>query len=359
MFRAIEQAYYRFVGRRFPTIDESTFLLWEPCTKSHAEVVPGYAKYLTDLGYRVVVFMSPIHKLEGLFCRWEHSGVQIVDMSQRQIRKFMGSTEVGKAAGLIVTTAAKLPENPDHSLNLHAIFRANFPKKLLLVEHDSRVRVNANRWSAHSITLRDLQGVPSVVVNPHFFGNIDLTCKNTVKTVFVMVGAARAKRRNQEMVFDALRCLLRLGYSQFELRLIGKKGVEPIPEDLRGCVRELGHVPFSKLYQEIEESDFIVTSFQKENPNHRFYRTSGTTGSYQLAYGFRKPCIVQQEFALNTALSTENSLIYDNDAQISDAFLTAITMNSEAYKVMQLAMQEAAEQLYEKSLRQLRALIDD
>ena len=41
-----------------PIIKENTFLVWEPCGKSHAEVVPGFVKYLLDLGYHVSVLVS-------------------------------------------------------------------------------------------------------------------------------------------------------------------------------------------------------------------------------------------------------------------------------------------------------------
>ena len=52
-----------------PIIKEKTFLVWEPCGKSHAEVVPGFVKYLLDLGYHVSVLVSPNAYKEKLFAR--------------------------------------------------------------------------------------------------------------------------------------------------------------------------------------------------------------------------------------------------------------------------------------------------
>ena len=50
--------------------DENTFVVWEPCSQSHSEVVPGYAKYLLDLGYSVSIVVKPEHYHSGLFSRF-------------------------------------------------------------------------------------------------------------------------------------------------------------------------------------------------------------------------------------------------------------------------------------------------
>ena len=50
-----------------PIIKDNTFIVWEPCSKSHSEVVPGYVKYLLDLGYHVSVIVNSNRLKEGLF----------------------------------------------------------------------------------------------------------------------------------------------------------------------------------------------------------------------------------------------------------------------------------------------------
>ena len=54
-----------------PVIKDNTFFVWEPCSQSHSEVVPGYVKYLLDLGYHVSVLVNPDRYKEGLFSRFK------------------------------------------------------------------------------------------------------------------------------------------------------------------------------------------------------------------------------------------------------------------------------------------------
>ena len=62
---------------KIPVIKNNTFLLWEPCSKSHSEVLPGYAKYLLDLGYHVSVLCVPERIKEGLFSRFNNRNLSI------------------------------------------------------------------------------------------------------------------------------------------------------------------------------------------------------------------------------------------------------------------------------------------
>ncbi len=53
-----------------PYYNENTFFVWEPCSKSHAEVVPGFCKLLLDAGYDVSVLIEPKRIEEGLFYKF-------------------------------------------------------------------------------------------------------------------------------------------------------------------------------------------------------------------------------------------------------------------------------------------------
>jgi hypothetical protein len=322
--------------------------------------VPGYSKLLLDLGYRVVVLMSPAQIKDGLFSRFSHSNLVLAQLTQRQIARFVKTDAIHAAAVVMVSTAGKLPEKDDKRPDLGRVFAGRTPEKLLLVEHDAQAQIDAGSWSDRSITLRgiDYKNERSTVVNPHVFGDVKITTKTKGKTVFLVVGAARAKRRNQNLVYDAAQRLLDAEHTNFEIRLIGKKGGEPVPERLQPHVVELGRVDFEDLYSEVENADFIVTAFQVDNPDHVAYRTVKTTGSFQLCYGFAKPCIVQQDFAPGTALNAENSLFYGADETMFDAMRTAVTMDAARYAQMQNQMQDDAEALYQSSLANLKRLID-
>lgn len=347
--------------RPWPRVGPETFVLWEPCSKSHGEIVPGYTRYLLDLGFEVLVLMTPDRLNEGLFSRFDPAGVRHGHLTQRQIRRFMQRPELSVAAGVLITTAGKLPNTPEGRVDLDRVFGPVRPKPILLVEHDARPRIDAGVWDPRHITLRRLlyKGAQSIVVNPHDFGRVEVTPKSEGKTILTMVGAVRSKRGNLPLVHEAAMSLLKRGITAFEIRVIGKPGSEPVPEALRPHIKILGRLSFDALYTEIEAADFLLTSFQKDNPDHEFYRTGGTSGAFQLAFGFTKPIIVQDEFARLNGFNLTNALIYDADAELAEAMARAVAMDGGTYAALQAGMDAAATAIYEQSLAHLRDLTCD
>lgn len=353
----------RFFARRqqFPSITSETVVLWEPCSQSHGEIVPGYAKYLLDLGYEVVVLMTPDRIGEGLFSRFAHSKLHLTTLSQRQIRRFMKTQDVRSAAGVLISTAGKMPTDKTGAPDLDQVFGGVPPENVHLVEHDmSSLHVNGD-WPNRVITLRDVSPEygETHVVNPHYFGDVLHTPKNSQKTILLMVGAARARRRNDHLVINAAERLIAAGYQNFEIRLVGKVDHIEVPLSLQNNFIKVGRLPFSNLYNEVENCDFLLTAFQKDNPAHAFYRTTGTSGSLQLCYGFAKPGIFQQNYIEGTALNLENSLLYDEDTDMFDAMKMAIEMPPNQYKTMQVAMLDSASHLAARSQANMQALFSE
>ena len=80
----------KYVIEEQPKIDGNTFLLWEPCSINHAEVVPGFTKYLLDLGYSVSVMVEPERIDDGLFSLFsENERVYLNRMTGKNARKFL------------------------------------------------------------------------------------------------------------------------------------------------------------------------------------------------------------------------------------------------------------------------------
>lgn len=349
-----------WIQRPWPEVDGNTFILWEPCSKSHGEVVPGYVRYLQNLGYEVLVLMTPARLKEGLFSRFDEDGVRHGRLSQRQIRRFVKTPAMQKAAGLLVTTVGKLPETTAGAGELETVFGKQGPKQMFFVDHDVRKSVDRGIWDKRFITLRklDYKNAESTVVNPHFFGTVDVTPKSSGKTVLLAVGAARSKRGNLPLVFQSAMDAVRQGHSEFEIRLIGKPGTDPVPEPIRPNVSILGQVPFDRLYREIENADFLLTSFQENNEDHEFYKTGGTSGAFQLSYGFSTPMIVQETFGQLNDLNDRNAIMYRGDEEMTDAILRAINLDKQSYAVMQKKLQATAARLYEMSLKNLKVMIN-
>jgi hypothetical protein len=156
---------------------------------------------------------------------------------------------------------------------------------------------------------------------------------------------------------DAVRELVGSGERGFEVTVIGKRGVGGLPADIAGMFRALGRVSFATLYAEVERADVLLTAYEAENPDHDFYRTSGTSGNFQLAWGFAKPCVVLREFAPINGLDGDNSILYDGSGGLADGMRRAIALTPAAYARMQARLRQDAAALADASRRNLAALL--
>ena len=110
------------------------------------------------------------------------------------------------------------------------------------------------------------------------------------------------------------------------------------------------------MYDEIEKADFILSAYE-DNPEHRKYITSKTSGTFQLVYGFLKPIIIRENFAAINGFNPTNAILYSQDSQYSDAMIRAINIPSEEYRQIQLNLKQYTNQLYLNSKINLQKLI--
>ena len=93
------------------------------------------------------------------------------------------------------------------------------------------------------------------------------------------------------------------------------------------------------------------------NPSHRRYITTGTSGTFQLALGFHKPVVLEQSFAPINKLNESNSVIYDGNSNFLIAMEKAIMMTPDHYESLQQAVAGTAKSIYAESLSNLKSLI--
>jgi len=332
-----------------PVIDDNTFLLWEPCSSNHAEVVPGFTKYLLDLGYSVSVLVEPERIDEGLFSLFgKNERVFLNRMTGKNTRKFLLKNGLVGAKGILISTITDKIRIKDIPLAPG--------QKILCVSHD--VRSDAGSIDERTITLRsvDYNGLKTVVVNPHYFGEVQPHTKNRIVN-FISVGALREKRRNASLLVQAAEKLYRAGGRDFRITVIGKGALHGLPKELRPFFRITGRLEFREMYKEIKQADFFLPLLDPLNPEHDRYITTGTSGSFQLIHGFLKPPVIASRFAPINGLDDRNSVIYESNADISVAMEKAILMTDEDYCTMRKNLEHYAQSLYHKSLENLRRLI--
>jgi len=341
---------FNFLTKKSPTalpkIDGNTFLLWEPCSLNHAEVVPGFTKYLLDLGYSVSVLVEPERIDEGLFSMFgENELVYLNRIPMKNARKFLLKNGLAAARGILISTITGKIRLIDIPLAPG--------QKILCVSHD--VRDDSASIDENTITLRRVD-FETVVVNPHYFGEIQKHTKNATVN-FISVGAIRAKRRNAALLVDAAQKLYQAGVRDFRITVIGKGTLCGLPEELRPFFRITGRLEFRDMYKEIQQADFFLPLLDPRNHDHDRYISSGTSGSFQLIYGFLKPPVIASRFAPINGFNNHNSVIYENNADLAAAMEKAINMTAGNYREMRNNLKLYAENLYRESLENLRRLI--
>lgn len=342
-----------------PQLSAETFILWEPCTHSHAEVLPGYARYLLDLGFKVAVFATPQRFDEGLFSRFNDARITCYRLSQRQIRAGFRRHGLQQAAGIMITTARKISGRSDYQAEYQLFRNRTHKQRILLVEHDVKAAADTEALTPDIITLApiDYHQVSTSVVNPHNFGNVAATEKTGAITTFITVGALRAKRRNVEALLNAVDELDRAGMNHFRIVVVGRGSLQGVPHRLRRYFNINGRIDFASLYNNLEQAHFFLPLLDSDNRAHDRYITTGTSGSFQLMRGFSKPGLLAKRFADHHGFNEQSAIVYPDNGALLKAMKSAIEMDAEAYCAMQLAMRRHAELVYQNSLSNLRNLI--
>ena len=342
-----------------PIIQNNTFIVWEPCSKSHSEVVPGFCKYLLDLGYHVSVIVHPNRIKEGLFSRFKDENLSINKMSKHQVLKYFQKDNLEDIKGVIVTTVGKLCDSI-HYDECFNTFNPNIDKsKIFFVEHEIVHSADAGTWQDDIITLRQMnyKNTKSVVVNPHYFGNINITRKNDT-TNFVVVGAIQAQKKDNGLIVDSVKLLHERGVRNFKITVIGKGKLNHLPKEIRQYFDIKGRLPFDKMYNELEKADFMLTAYDESNPMHIRYNTTGTSGNFQLIYGFLKPCLIIRSFGAINGFDDTNSILYNSNDAYADAMMQGIEMSAEDYSKMQDRLKKYVDALYDSSKQNLKELIE-
>ena len=112
------------------------------------------------------------------------------------------------------------------------------------------------------------------------------------------------------------------------------------------------------MYKELEKADFFLTLLDPDNSEHDRYITTGTSGSFQLIYGFAKPCLINKKFAALHGFNEENSIIYEKNSDFTEALKKAIDMSANDYNSMQNSLKIYADNLYQTSLKDLKEVLE-
>ncbi|MGD9843022.1 MAG: hypothetical protein AB7U99_08980, partial [Steroidobacteraceae bacterium] len=190
-----------------------------------------------------------------------------------------------------------------------------------------------------------------------YFGNINTAHRKAETVNFITIGAMRGKRRNTRLLIEAATVLHDRGITHFKITVIGNGSLRAVPAHIRHHFDIKGRVDFSTLYAELEQADFFLTLLDPENPQHDRYITTGTSGSFQLIYGFVKPCLIAKKFAPVNGFNEDNSVVYKENSDLARAMGDTIFMTQDIYANLQQELKKHSELLYAESLKNLQKLV--
>lgn len=352
--------------------NKNTFIVWEPHTKTHAETVPGWTKYLLDMGYRVIAVVGSNPVNDGLF-RYSDRNLTVIRMPDFISRIWLKYKDFSGAAGILVASGEVLKrgkaknQKPGYA-EAYGFFKRAPQDKVFLVFHDIRKEVDAGISPEDIITLdnMDYQGAKTVVVNPHYFGEVEKHHKNKI-TNFVTIGTLtnpspagtlKRTRRNSSLLLESVQRLHDAGVRDFRVTAVGRNVRNfKVPRNLRGYFDLHNSLGFQEMFKKIESADFFLPLLDADtDANHR-YITTGTSGNFQLIYGFAKPPLIASRFAVKKSFNSKNSIVYEKNADLADAMKRAVLMPAKEYDTMRSALSATVAGIYKRSLGNFEKLV--
>ncbi len=218
-------------------------------------------------------------------------------------------------------------------------------------------RQGINRNQIALVDLHNSYSSRFYVVNPHYFGKVKITPKNKDITKFIVVGGISSWRKNYDLLIASVRRLAKLT-DKFKVIVVGAGQKLQIDEDVAKYFDIRGRLPYREMFAAMEEADFFLCLLDPENPDHDRYVSMGTSGSFQLIYGFAKLCLIQSKFAAAYEFNHTNSLVYENNADLVPLMQQAIEMDGAVYARLQSELKNKAKNIRERSLRNLKLLLE-
>ena len=348
----------KILKKIFTGVRKNSVLVVEP-NDCHYEVMPGFIKYFQDLGYKtdiVVREKSAADFLHGIF-----PSDRIFYLTETAVQSLVADDKIRQYEYLLLTSSVKytgtLPGDSPLQPSVTDYFKdiAFDFDKIIFVQHHMERSLNSNK----QIALADLKNKYSenfYMVNPHYFGKVKITPKNEDVTKFIVVGNIVPWRKNYSLLLDAVRDLA-TKTKNFKVILVGGGGSLEIAEDIAGFFDVRGRLSYPDMFRAMEEADFFLCLLDPENPEHERYVTMGTSGSFQLIYGFAKPCLIHKYFADAYDFDNDNALVYDNNGDLSRLMAKAVAMNAKEYENVQQGLQRKEEAIYKLSLENLQQVI--
>ncbi len=320
----------------------------------HGEVIPGFVTYFKSIGFNIDVIMTNNNFELNPLSRISDHSVRIYHNDKYSLFKLIDIDILSKYF-LIIFTSRSLYYHIDNILHptIYQYFKnlRQLKNKIISVEHHLEyIDQGADDNFVVLANPAEVENLKNLTVNFPCYGNFKMQTKKNDITKFVVVGNIENKRKNFDLLINTFSRIPHLNYS---VEIIARRGDIELPDIIKGRFNISINAPYEKLYQVVEDSDFILPLLDPTIEDHMRYLSHGTSGTFQLVYGFHKPCILHQAFAKQYFLSNKNSILYNSNEEFYHQVLSAIEMDNNKYENMVHSLKLLCEQLHEKSEKNL------
>lgn len=360
----IKKGYSKDLNKLYKNkIKNNSVILLEANT-CHGETISGYLKYLHDLGYSTDIIVTPKIYQENPFIRIEPTLYNnIYKLDSQDLAHFLKSDKITKYKFAILNSyhlyynfmTQKTP------MPFFEFFKnAKQPKNgyLAVTHHLEYIDKNLLKEN-RLIQLPDFKSDTQqpVFCNPNYFGEISKHNKNEI-TNFITIGELSIKRKNCNLLINAIKELHTNGIKNFKVTVIGQGSLDKIPHEICNYLDIKGRLDFDEMFNLLEKADFFLTLLDPDNIGHDRYIQHGTSGAFQLIYGFNKPCVIAKKFASCHYFNDENAMIYNENSDFTNSLKDCINITEKNYELMCKNLNKTTQIIRNKSQNNLKSMLD-
>ena len=329
----------------------------------HWETMPGLCHYLLELGYNIDIITR--YDAEKIFESLHNAKVSIFEFNMVTFDRIIKEYDFSKYDRIIYNSKRLyLKKNDINSEGLDiSEYYDVVPKakkdNIYIQHHIDKIN---DFFEPNQIILANPSHNPDLekfVVNPHYFGEFKLKDhKNEDIVNFISIGELSKKRRNANLLISAVKDLHNSGFSNFKVTVIGRGEINEIAPEIQKYFDILGRVDYQTMFQKLNESDFILPLLDPEVESHKRYMDSGTSGTFQLVYGFNKPCIIHKTFADIYGFNEQNSIIYAQNKDLAKKMKDAINLQEDKYMQMTTDLEKCVKNIEKTSFKNFKGVLN-
>jgi len=349
---------YHFNKFKKHPIKNKIILITEPSC-SHGEVIPGLVKYCLDLNYKVdILLTNKIFAEKPLEMFKYNKNVQVFNFGLEQYKLALHSKVINKYNYIIFSSSRVYY---DYNLYkerfvLDYINNTIPANKIILIEHHLNLLEDTNKQKYKISALPEFcTNNDLTMINPHYFGKTKIHKKNRI-VKFITAGSIEKARKNHNLLIDAVEKLLTKNIDNFEIIVVGDGNLDIENIAIKNKIKCTGRVSYQNLYKYVQNSDYILPLLDSNNPKHYRYIKDGTSGTFQLCYGFLKPMIINEYFAKVHGFSDKNAIIYTEN-NLAEKMEYALNQSEKEYNEMIENIKILEKSIYQKSLKNMESYI--